>query len=336
MNFETIAAYLAGECSLQEKQEIENWRQVNPKNEQDFQRWQRLWQASQQTLDKFTPDAVKAWKKVSPGEIPVTSFATIKPSPERNHRKLFSWVRNIAAVLLISAALGWGIWQINSSSVEWIEKASLQETSQMIVLADGTKIWLNSQSKLRYPEQFDTNIREVFLEGEAYFEVAENAEKPFIIHSQSSVTQVLGTTFTVRSYEAEPTVEVNLLSGKVAFSLENTQPDHKVTLKPGQKGVLNKARQKITVSGNENENFLAWKTGKLVFQDIALRDALQTLETYYQIDFTVTDSLLLNCRFTGSFTQAPLEDVLQVFAFGSDISYQKQGNQYILSGKGCQ
>jgi ferric-dicitrate binding protein FerR (iron transport regulator) len=336
MNYETVAAYLAGECNEAEMQEIDSWRQANLRNEQDFQRWKRLWQASQRDIQDFKPDVAKAWQKVNLKEAPIISLPTAEQSPKIKERHLFTWFRNIAAILLLTAGLGWGVWKMSMPDLKWIEKTSVKAAKQEILLADGTHIWLNALSKIHYPERFNSDTREVFLEGEAYFEVAENPEKPFLVHSQGSLIQVLGTTFTVRSYAAEPTVEVNLLSGKVSFSLENTQPGQKVILLPGQKAILNKASQLITVSGNDNQNFLAWKTGKLAFQDVALREALQTLEAYYQVDFTVADSLLLNCRFTGSFDKAPLEDVLQVFAFGSDISYRKQGNQYVLSGKGCQ
>jgi transmembrane sensor len=335
MNFEAIATYLAGESSPQEKQEIEHWRQANSLHEQDFQRWKHLWEASQTTVENFTPDIATAWQKVEPVEEMQAKSLPDSPSAHGKQYYLSIWIRNIAAVLILAAGLGWEIWKPNKPSIEWVETTSLEVSKQEVMLADGTKIWLNAQSRLRYPKQFTSAAREVFLEGEAYFEVAENAEKPFLIHTQGAVTEVIGTTFTIRSFQAEPMVEVNLLSGKVSFRLEEDQPDQQAILKPGQRAILEKASRLITVSSTMNQNLLAWKTGKLIFQDAALRDALQTLEAYYRVDFTVSDSLLLNCRFTGSFDNSALEDVLKVFAFGSDISYQKLGNQYVLSGKGC-
>jgi ferric-dicitrate binding protein FerR (iron transport regulator) len=335
MNYETIAAYLAGECTKTEKQEIERWRQENTENEQNFERWQVLWQASGKNRQNFKPDTAKAWQKINPANQPSAPFKEIHHNPQP---KLFDWVKKLAAILLLAIGLGWGLWELSrvmdTPAISWIEKTTAH-TKNEVLLADGTKIWLNEQSKLRYPEQFNTNTREVFLEGEAFFEVAENSQKPFLIHTQGAVTRVLGTSFNVRSYIIEPTIEVNLVSGKVAFGLANKASDKNVTLKPSQKAVLNKATQVITISGTQDTNFLAWKTGTLVFQDATLRDALQAIEQYYKVKFAVADSPLLDCRFTGSFTKASLEDILQVFAFGSDISYQKKGNTYVLSGKGC-
>jgi transmembrane sensor len=339
MDFETIAAYLAGESNQQEKQEIEHWRQESTENEQNFQRWQLIWQASQKSNQVFKPDTTKAWQKINPANAVVKPFNPVQPATVSKNGNIFVWLRNLAAMFLLAIGLGWGIWQFNQTgnaqAVQWVEKTTVNDSTNEIVLPDGTKIWLNAHSKLRYPEQFTTKSREVFLDGEAYFEVRHRPQEPFRVHTQNSVTEVLGTSFNIRSYLDEPEVTVNLKSGKVSFRLENTLPDQKAMLKPGQKAILNKARQTITVIEDGNQNYLAWKTGQLIFQDVALREALQTLEDYYQVDFAVSDTLLLNCRFTGSFNQAPLADVLQVFAFGSDISYQKQGNQYLLSGAGC-
>jgi ferric-dicitrate binding protein FerR (iron transport regulator) len=339
MNFETIAAYLAGECNQAEKQAVDQWRKESIHNEQDFQRWQLLWQASQNINPNITVDTAKAWQKINPEKNASKSTKSLQEERPSKHRNILVWMRNIAAIFLLVIGMGWGVWQVNwmntSEAVQMVERTGSSGMANKFILSDGTTIWLNAQSKLRYPEQFDRDSREVFLEGEAYFEVFHDPKKPFLIHTQGSVTEVLGTSFTVRSYVYEPTIEVNLLSGKVSFSLQDSLTQQKVIVKPKQKAILNKADQRISVVENEDQNFLAWKTHQLIFKDVALSKALQTLEAYYGVDFIVSDTVLLNCRFTGSFNQAPLEDVLQVFAFGSDISYRKQGEEYILSGTGC-
>lgn len=337
MNYETIAAYLAGECTVEERQAVENWRHQNIENEQTFQQWQLLWQASEKQHQHFTPDAAKAWQKINPDK--QVAFKVIERNPQTKERTLYRTYRKLAAIVLLAMGLGWGLWEWNrvttGAEISWVEKTSTIHTNQEVKLADGTRVWLNQQSKLRYPEQFISDTREIFLEGEAFFEVQHDPQKPFLIHTQGSVTKVLGTSFHVRSYTQEPSVEVNLVSGKVSFDLNNTTLHKQVTLQPGQKAVLEKATQTITVTNTQDANFLAWKTGKLIFQDTPLGEALPAIEAYYKADFSVADSLLLNCRFTGSFTKATLDEVLQVFAFGSDISYQKKGNSYVLSGKGC-
>jgi ferric-dicitrate binding protein FerR (iron transport regulator) len=98
----------------------------------------------------------------------------------------------------------------------------------------------------------------------------------------------------------------------------------KKLLKPGQKATLYKDSRIITVTDIDNPNYLAWKTHKLVFKETSLGETLKTLEDYYKVEFRVTDSLLLNCRFTGTFDKPSLADVLDVFAFGSDISYRNR------------
>jgi transmembrane sensor len=339
MDFETIAAYLAGECTEAEKQAVEHWRKENAVNEREFQQWNLIWQASQATNEHFKPDASGAWQKIKPAKERPLPLKTQPLRPGARKPQVFIRLRNLAAILLMVSGLGWIIWQWDrteqAKATAWTEQTAVDGKPNEIVLTDGSRIWLNTNSKLRFPRQFHGASREVFLEGEAYFEVAHQPQKPFLVHTPESVTEVLGTSFNVRSYRHEPFVEINLLSGKVSFGLPGATPDGKKLLKPGQKAVLDKNTQVITVTGNDNENYLAWKTNKLVFRETALREALQTLETYYQVEFTVSDTLLLNCRFTATFDKAPLDDVLEIFAFGSDISYHKQGSRYYLSGAGC-
>ncbi len=339
MNYEAIAAYLAGECNDAEKQEIESWRKADAENEQTFQQWQLLWQASGNNYQNYEPDLTKAWQKINPAGQLQTPFKITKHSPKPKLPATFIWIRNIAAGLVLTIGLGWSIWRTADyfavPATAWIEKTTTAQTKEEVVLPDGTRVWLNAKSKLRYQEQFTTASREVFLEGEAFFEVVKDPQKPFIVHTRQSATEVLGTSFSIRAYSLEPTVEVIVVTGKVAFSEAESPSGEKVNVLPNQKAVLHKAHHTITVSDNEDYNFLAWKTGKFKFQDTPLRKALPELEEYYQVAFSVSDSFLLNCRFTGSFEGAPLEDVLQVFAFGSDISYRKEDNGYVLSGEGC-
>jgi ferric-dicitrate binding protein FerR (iron transport regulator) len=235
MDYETIAAYLSGECDPAEKQSIEQWRKANTENERSFLRWQLLWQASQGVEEDFVPDATTAWQKVNPA-IGTNIRTKTLPTPQTpSHNQVFIWFRNMAAMLLLVGGLGWAVWQLNpkpdSQAAAWVEKSAAIAGTDAIVLRDGTRIWLNEESKVRYPEQFDSQSRDIYLEGEAYFEVAHQARKPFLVHTTQSVTHVLGTTFSVRSYTHEPTIEVNLLSGKVSFSLADTLPDQKKTVK---------------------------------------------------------------------------------------------------------
>jgi transmembrane sensor len=338
MDYPQIAAYLAGECSPEEEQALARWIAASPENAREFRRWQAVWEASRKEHSRYEPDLQRAWQRINPANVPQTPFTTIHRESPGRYRTRRVWLRNVAAAVLLVVGLGWGIGRISRTdapqAVHWVEEIS-RDAAREVLLSDGTTIWLNAQTTLRYPAQFSGGNREVFLEGEAYFDVTHHPEKPFLVHTAGSVTEVLGTTFTISSYTPEPEVIVHLLSGKVAFRLTDTQPDQQVTLKPGQKAVLNKASQTISVRTDEDPNYLAWKTGKIVFQDVTLGEALRTLERFYRVAFIVADPQLLNCHFTGTFVNAPLEEVLQTFAFGSGIHYRAQGNQYWLSGTGC-
>jgi ferric-dicitrate binding protein FerR (iron transport regulator) len=126
-----------------------------------------------------------------------------------------------------------------------------------------------------------------------------------------------------------------VLTGKVSFKVAGQKQQTEVVLKTHQTAHLNKKTNIISSYANVDENFLAWKTGKMSFRNTELKEALQVIESYYGVKFKANDSTLLNCRFTGTFDKAPLQEVLQVFSFGSDINPVKTGEHYILYGDGC-
>ncbi len=336
MNYETIAAYLAGELSENEKQQVDNWVNASLENKQDFRRWQVLWQGSRQNIALFEPDVEKAWQKVNPGHI-----VPLQPAePVAKPANVFYRLTRIAAILLITFGLGFtaiqAVHKFSKPSLSWVEKVTPSKVKTALTLPDGTIVWLNGNSKLRYPKKFSEDTREVYLEGEAFFDVHKNPRKPFLIHTGQTVTQVLGTSFNVRGYPNDSMVELAVVTGKVAFSFKSQSKMDSVVLQPQYKAVYVKGEDHIQVFASGDENFLAWKTGKLVFTNTPLRTTLQSLQNYYGVSFTTTDSTLLNCQFTGTFTNASLQDILDVFAFGRDISYKKEGNTYVLSGEGCE
>lgn len=298
---------------------VTRWIAASPENKEQFQRYQQLWKASRWNYESYEPDMIRAWQRIKP--------VTEAPAVERGiHRQqpIFTWLRGVAAVLLIGLLLGAGVYvyqQRSSPTIAWTVTATAKGQKSSVQLADGTVVWLNANSRLRYPNTFEKEQREVFLEGEAFFEVAKDAHKPFLIHTGQTVTRALGTSFDVRGYVAEGAVQVVVVTGRVAFSNRNKQAEA-VILTPGEKAVWNTKAQQITQSTNGNPNFLAWKTGRLAFRNTPLREVLPTLEQYYGVRIQAQTPALLNCRFTGTFQEAPLERVLEVFAYGSGITYQ--------------
>lgn len=163
-------------------------------------------------------------------------------------------------------------------------------------LSDGTKVWLNAATTLHYPQQFDKNIRTVELDGEAYFEVAHNADKPFIVQTRSGKVRVLGTHFNVDCYRDEASSAVTLLEGRVTVSI-NQNERLSTTLKPGQQSTI--TGSDLKVSSVNVEDFVAWKEGEFMFNNENLSSVMQKIARWYNLDITVSDELK-NIKIWGS------------------------------------
>lgn len=168
-----------------------------------------------------------------------------------------------------------------------------------IQLEDGTEVWLNSDSRLYYPQQFSTSDRRVRVEGEAYFAVATDSVRPFYVQSGSQVIRVYGTTFNVRSYPEEGEVITTLETGSVALSRYGSQTSE-LYLTPGHQAVYNLAESKVNVRPVDTEVVTSWKNGRFVFENQTLIRIMQDLSRWYNFDYTFTDSSLEKEVFMGS------------------------------------
>lgn len=174
-----------------------------------------------------------------------------------------------------------------------------------IVLTDGTKVWLNSGSSLIYPAQFDGAIREVYLTGEAAFDVAHNKAKPFFVKTKECDVRVLGTIFNVSSYPEDQTVQTALLQGKVRITynkkglLSNKEIQEDLT--PGMMATIDKDKKQIKVELKDVASALSWREGYFTFKSQSLNTILGKLSKYYKIEFIKGDNLNLDANYSGSF-----------------------------------
>ncbi|MDP5202307.1 FecR family protein [Flavobacterium sp. DG2-3] len=194
-----------------------------------------------------------------------------------------------------------------------------------IVLADGTKVFLNAVSSIKYPTQFNGDQRIVELEGEAYFEVAKNKSKPFIVKSDHQTIEVLGTHFNVHAYANESAVKTTLLEGSVAVSSKN----QKAILKPGQQSSLTATASKISIKEVDTEAAIAWKNGRFKFDNADLKTVMKQLERWYGIK-TEYRGDVSDVRFNGgTFRNKNLSEVLKVLEL-SDIKFKVEGKTIIV------
>ncbi len=167
-----------------------------------------------------------------------------------------------------------------------------------IMLSDGSTIWLNSESKLRYPQKFKGDERRVFLEGEAYFEVAHNSNMPFIVETEAQELVVLGTKFNITAFQGGSTIQSTLVSGSVKINIKDS--DKKVLLIPGQQAVVDKESKNLKVNSVDVSEITAWKEGFFSLENVTMEEFLDRLSRWYDVKFVYDNESAKELAFKGS------------------------------------
>ena len=196
-----------------------------------------------------------------------------------------------------------------------------------LTLSDGTRVWLNAETELRYPVQFNGKERVVYLKGEAYFEVAKNKKKPFLVQVDDMAVKVYGTEFNVNTYNK---IETVLVTGSVSMN----QGGKEVLLKPNQKGVFDQVSGKITVADVDVLAYVSWRNGDFIFRNESLNSIMDKLSRWYGLEVLYQDARLQNVRLSGNLKR--YKDVRELFVSFekiSDARFKVQGNKVIVSSK---
>ncbi|TKD57940.1 FecR family protein [Flavobacterium sp. ASW18X] len=251
-------------------------------------------------------------------------------------------VFKVAASLVLLIGLGYMVvskgQEYNKAKVAQVEMLAQQTDwgkRATINLSDGTKVTLNAGSKLNFPKSFKgQKLREVFLEGEAFFEVAENKEQPFVVHSNAIDTQVLGTSFNVNAYSFNEAIAVTVKTGKVKVFNTKAESNNILELNPMELAYFNKSANTLSKSKVSNENFLDWKNGIIRFNDISFSEAANMLSRRYGITVHFKHQGLKNCHVTARYEKANLKVVLESIKFATKgFDYEiKEGNQVLFKG----
>ena len=244
----------------------------------------------------------------------------------------------IAAALIFAALLlvsGYEVFFNPSAKNNLLELSASHKVLNTFTLPDGTLVSLNSNTKLRYPKKFGRSTREVTIEGEAFFEVKPNKNKPFIIHAGNAQIKVLGTSFNVNAYPESKLVEVTVETGRVQVlnKTDKYVQTNELILTPGDKGTLIFESNSLRKTTNQNPNFLAWKTHNLIFKATSLDEVIQELAKVYKVDIRLADSNLNKLLLTAQFNNYSLDFILEVIETTFKIETQKIDGQYILKAR---
>jgi ferric-dicitrate binding protein FerR (iron transport regulator) len=241
----------------------------------------------------------------------------------------------VVAVLLGSVGYYFGF--INHIPAVYTEVVSAEkQVLDEYILPDGSVIALNSSSTLVFPKQFEDDVREVTISGEAFFDVKPNPEKPFLINAGGTQIKVLGTSFNVRAYPETETVEVIVETGKVQVTQKNgdlLDDTRELFLTPGEKGTLFYKSNLLEKSKNTNINFLAWKTNDIIFKETPLNEVIQCLEKVYHIEIDLADPELENEVLTAHFDKKPVDFVLNVIRLTFNLELTGENEHYTLASR---
>lgn len=234
----------------------------------------------------------------------------------------------IAAVLFIPALIVsiWLYYQPKSPSVSL--PFAVQEIStpsgvrSKIVLPDGSTVWLNSQSTLKFRAPFDSYSRDVSLTGEAYFDVNRNPDAPFIVKSGTAQVKVYGTKFNCKAFNEENKIEVVLEEGKVSLNIGGEDRIIEKIMKPGDRAVIEKSDNQTKITNENVEKYIAWHDGKLVFDETPMQEVAIQLARWYGIIVVIDDPRILKYKITTTFDNESLHQVLELLRISSPMDIQ--------------
>lgn len=335
-----IAKYLAGECSPEEKLAMEWWLEEYD-NLLLFRQIEAAWKQEKapENDPAFNMESGLALlhAKMQEQEDAAGDEAPAQP----RFFKISSWVA--AAGILLATGLGYLLVSRQQGPQHTARLAMETRTSGAkdivsVELPDGTQVWLNKNSKIEYPKAFDGDERQVFLEGEAFFEVVPNPEKPFIVKSDKVSTRVLGTSFDVRAYKGDETASVSVATGKVEVSkeIEEGEPVRITQLTPQQELVINTEKDETYIDIVSTFDIGAWRKDQLLFRNNTYSEVIARLEEHYEVTITLTDENLKDCRVMANFNQgATLKDVLKLLSISNSFRYKVEGAQVTIQGGAC-
>ena len=258
------------------------------------------------------------------------------PTKKRVDKPVFSIriLSGIAAGLLLFLCIGFVInYYLKRASqpkeIVYQEKIAPLGQKTQLELSDGTVIWLNSGSRLKVPLNFIGDKRELYLQGEAYFDVAHDPSRPFIIHTGNVITQVMGTAFNIKAYGSLE-LDVTVARGKVSVGLKNRQ----LGVLTSNRGLSYNSKSNLTREYDTNAAKVRWMYGDLIFDNIKMDEAAKTLERWYNIKITLSDPKVKAYRFTASFLKHEnIGQVLEVLRELTHFTYSQQGKKFTIRGQ---
>jgi transmembrane sensor len=322
MDEELLMKYLTGNLSVEESETVRLSMEAEPAKREYLEHMEQIWKSSGSIREFQSLDAAGDWNSLR--ERFGFSKQAQEHHPSRQIRRMTYRIMRVAALILLIFASTFLIYYYTGngrlSKLDWITlDAAVQQ--EEVTLPDGSRVSLNTGSRLAYPAEFKGLKRAVKLQGEAFFEVARNEEKAFIvIVADEASTEVLGTSFHLKEDPGKRQVFLNVLTGKVAFYPKGKK---KRALVLGKNEHAEYHNGQIHQPVSINLNFLSWKTRTLTFENAPLPEVLKQLGKHYQREFRIRDVRLDTLALTGTYKNQDIEDVLEEISLVLDIAFEE-------------
>lgn len=328
-----IVKYLQGEATDEEKRLFLDWLRESSENRKLFSQMRDIWLVSGKSPLADSDYAKRAFRRF---EAEVRAMDT-----RRKRIRLHACIRKAAAVIFCILCLTGGYFtgsrnylgQHGQAEASVMNRVIIGKDSKGVVtLPDGTRVWLNADSKLIYPEVFDSDCRRVSLEGEGYFEVIKNEKMPFYVETNGMSVHVLGTRFDVKNYESKATSETTLLTGRVEVFFPGTQK--KAILEPNQKITCDKQTGTYRLTKVNAADYILWINERLVCTNETLAVVLYRMKRWYGIEIVCDQGVPLEQRLSLVIRKESPDEIFELLEMIVPVKYRIDGDRVVVSPAG--
>jgi transmembrane sensor len=324
-DWKAIDRYLAGDASPEEERDVREWIAADPSRGEVLQHIRAA--HGDHPDEQWDVDA--AWAKFS------ARPQRTRPRPLSVSRWYTGVPARIAAALLITVGGYAAFRNLSPTPPASRDNASAELTAPngqrvTATLGDGSRVVLNAGSRLRYSPDIQRASRDVYLEGEAYFEVTHDTRRPFRVHANGGVAHDLGTRFTVRAYPEMTRIDVAVVEGKVSLRRDQDTPSDSIVLQPGQLGRLSASDQPVVIPGADVSAYTGWTSGTIVLENVTLGEAIPQLERWLDVDIAVPDRALASRRIFVRFRDETAEQALDALSLALGVRYERAGRVITL------
>ena len=328
MTQELLIKFLNDKCTDVEMKEVLHWIKNDSLNNQSKSWGYQDWTEFKMNKNLMNNDDLSSLLDKIHHKININRQSIKKPNAS-----ITTWLTRAAAILLIPvlALLFYTISEKKSESIKYTTNLTVDSleiiapagSRTVVQLSDGSEVHLNFGSKLKYPQNFTGDTRGVILLGEGYFNIAHNPEKPFIVKTGKLNIKALGTKFNVLAYPGEEIIATTLVEGKVMVEQKEANGNIKTigAMEPGQHVIYNIKNEVVYCTKGSVEKYIAWKDGKLVFDNESLIEVADRLSRMYNVDFEIADNVK-DYSYTVTFVDEPLFQILDLMTIATPISYK--------------